>query len=50
MIDKFELENEPNRKKTPEFHDTEAEQRTLLSGLDCLPGQEDLFPDIDAAE
>ena len=48
--DYFELTNEPNRKKSPDFHDTDTEQRTLLSGLDCLPGQEDLFPDIDAAE
>ena len=48
--DYFELTNEPRRKKSPGFRDTEAEQQKLLSGLDCLPGQEDLFPDIDAAE
>ena len=48
--DYFELTNEPNRKKAPDFHDNEAEQKTLLSGLDCLPGQEDLFPDLDAAK
>lgn len=40
----FTLENEPARAPRPVFSDQEnTRQRKLIDGLDCLPGQRDLF-------
>jgi hypothetical protein len=42
--DEFELGVDPlPRPKPATFDNTEATQRKLLDGLDCLPGQQDLF-------
>ena len=45
----FQLENEKPRRASPSlFADNERSKQTmLLSGLDCLPGQLDLF-DVDS--
>lgn len=42
--DEFELVNDPPRRKAADFGDQEnTRQRVLVDGLDCLPGQLDLF-------
>jgi hypothetical protein len=33
--------------KPIEFESTRTKQTRLFSGLDCLPGQQDLFTDLD---
>ena len=40
---RFSLANDPPRPKPTRFENREARQRMLLAGLDCLPGQGDLF-------
>ena len=47
--DDFELKNKPNWAKG-DFSGTKGTQRDLLSGLDALPGQQDLFDDVDKEE
>ena len=50
MNEPFQLEREPaTRTKPTRFTSTKAKQATLFSGLDCLPGQGDLFA-TDGAE
>ena len=39
----FALANEAPRPKPARFENSEGRQRMLLAGLDCLPGQGDLF-------
>jgi len=39
----FTLQNDPPCRPAPRFESTPARQRVLLAGLDCLPGQSDLF-------
>jgi hypothetical protein len=39
----FTLRNEPAPKPKAKFESLGGRQRKLLDGLDCLPGQEDLF-------
>ena len=41
--ERFELRNDPPRRKPAEFENGEGRQQMLLAGLDCLPGQSDLF-------
>lgn len=41
--DTFRLANEPQRVIKHEPVDNTATQRVLFSGLECLPGQLDLF-------
>lgn len=41
MSDPFTLRNDPPRQ--PPAADDPTRQRVLFSGLDCLPGQQDLF-------
>ena len=40
---RFTLANDPPRKPPERFENSEGRQRMLLSGLDCLPDQRDLF-------
>lgn len=49
----FRLENTPPKPKPLTFESSKDRQRVLFTGLDCLPGQQDLFdcdgePSIDA--
>jgi len=39
----FELTNDKPRPKPMTFDAKEGKQKVLFSGLDCLPGQMDLF-------
>jgi len=39
----FTLANEAPRTKPARFENNSARQMVLLAGLDCLPGQRDLF-------
>ena len=39
----FALANEMPKPKPTRFENSEGRQRMLLAGLDCLPGQGDLF-------
>ena len=41
--ERFALANDPPRPKPARFENSEGRQRMLLAGLDCLPGQGDLF-------
>lgn len=43
----FVLANDPPRRVPVRFENDDRRQRTLFDGLDCLPGQEDLFADDD---
>jgi len=45
MNEKFTLRNDPPEpKRAPIESSGKRRQRMLFSGLDCLPGQMDLFP------
>jgi hypothetical protein len=39
----FVLTNEPARRAPLQFENDERRQKPLFAGLDCLPGQDDLF-------
>jgi len=39
----FQLTNPPPKRKKIDVPNTTGTQKMLLSGLDCLPGQKDLF-------
>lgn len=39
----FVLTNEPARRSPIRFENDERRQKPLFAGLDCLPGQDDLF-------
>jgi hypothetical protein len=39
----FQLANDPPQPKPRELENGASAQRMLLAGLDCLPGQHDLF-------
>jgi hypothetical protein len=39
----FTLANDSSKPKPARFENSEGRQRVLLAGLDCLPGQGDLF-------
>ena len=39
----FRLANDPAPRRPAQFEDEQCRQRSLLAGLDCLPGQGDLF-------
>lgn len=42
--ERFELRNDPPPHKPATFHGNENTlQKKLIDGLDCLPGQQDLF-------
>ena len=42
--DRFFLANDPPAVKPAEYEDQErSRQRVLIDGMDCLPGQTDLF-------
>jgi hypothetical protein len=45
----FELDNEPEPppRWRGEDADTKCRQKVLFSGMDCLPGQMDLWDDLD---
>jgi hypothetical protein len=43
MNDEFTLTNDELRRKPLEFSNDPTRQRVLFAGLDCLPGQQDLF-------
>lgn len=43
MSNPFQLKNETPKPKPRSFTTTEAKQTVLFSGMDCLPGQKDLF-------
>lgn len=43
MTEAFELNNDPPADKKPTFDSNTGDQRVLFSGLECLPGQQDLF-------
>ena len=40
----FILANDKPRPKPAKWQNSDARQRVLFAGLDCLPGQQDLFP------
>jgi DNA-directed RNA polymerase subunit RPC12/RpoP len=40
---RFTLQNATPKPKPATFDNAKATQRTLIDGLDCLPGQQDLF-------
>jgi hypothetical protein len=40
----FALRNDPPAATKATFENNPCRQRVLLAGLDCLPGQQDLFP------
>jgi len=42
--DHFNLANDRPKLRPDRFENTRAQQRVLISGLDCLSGQQDLFP------
>ncbi len=42
--DAFILRNDSPDQAGPEFENNDGVQRVLFTGLNCLPGQEDLFP------
>lgn len=43
-MEPFRLQNDPPRVAKPDYDDGECDrQRVLFAGLDCLPGQMDLF-------
>ena len=42
-FDDFTLANDPRKHRPRKFDDDPARQRVLIDGLDCLPGQLDLF-------
>ena len=45
MNETFELKNEPHRpKRHPIETNPRSKQKVLFAGMDCLPGQLDLFP------
>jgi hypothetical protein len=46
----FTLQNAPPPEKLEPLFEPlpKAKQRNLLAGLNCLPGQADLFPDMTA--
>ena len=46
----FSLANDPPRKRAVRFENNHGRQMMLLAGLDCLPGQSDLFPTDGEAE
>jgi len=47
----FELAREPAaRCRVEHFESCRTEQQVLFTGLDCLPGQQDLFDDIDSKQ
>ena len=41
--ERFTLANDPPQLKPARFENGEERQRMLLAGLDCLPGQANLF-------
>ena len=41
--ERFTLANDPPGLRPTRFENGEERQRMLLAGLDCLPGQADLF-------
>jgi hypothetical protein len=49
-IDPFKLSNPAPRPAPACFDNDPARQTKLLSGLSCLEGQQDLFPDLDKQE
>jgi len=42
-VERFALANDAPRKPPARFEDAAGTQRMLLAGLDCLPGQANLF-------
>ena len=45
MSNQFALNNEPPRSTPPRFEsNSKTRQRVLFAGMNCLPGQLDLFP------
>jgi hypothetical protein len=51
LADRFELAAQPaQRPKRATFESTKTRQAVLLTGLDCLAGQADLFDGIDGAK
>lgn len=42
--ERFHLQNEPPQRKQQVDGNPNNHQKVLFSGLDCLPGQQDLFP------
>ena len=45
MTEQFTLRNDPPSPKAQSFEsNSKTRQKMLLAGLDCLPGQMDLFP------
>ena len=46
--DEFRLQNETRKPTEPPLFEPlpKAKQKKLLAGLDCLPGQMDLFEDM----
>lgn len=43
-MDSFTLQNDPPRPKPARFESNTGKQRKLFAGLNCEPGQLDLFP------
>ena len=51
LAERFELSQQPAaRPKRTTFESTRTRQTVLLTGLDCLAGQADLFDGIDGAK
>lgn len=46
--ERFTIQNPPPKPAAESLFEPKgkAKQRVLLAGLNCLPGQEDLFPDM----
>lgn len=42
----FTLQNDKPKKQPEKFEQVKRRQLPLLSGLDCAPGQQDLFDDL----
>lgn len=45
--ERFELVNDPPAKRPVVEDDVKCRQKVLFTGLNCLPGQQDLFDDLD---
>lgn len=51
LAEEFQLTQQPaTQPKRATFESARATQRVLLTGLDCLPGQNDLFDGIDGSK
>lgn len=50
QTEEFQLTNDRPRPKPLRFENDECRQTVLFAGMDCLPGQEDLFDELPVNE